>query len=413
MACGEPSSSVMKQIHMAICQLCGRDMQRFVARGHAINYQKQVDPPATPIYDIGERPELPPDPVPHPKEFYTINEVPLITHTPVIEYRVTSEVRGKPANQTGVYHIMNHGFMDRADVMEWINKKKRMADQNLSWVGDGTYLETHPEMLHFYGNTTHLFLKNPDKPYGNSPDPPPPYKQIIPDYRYDELEEAERKKRGGHSNSGKVAPTQVCIQFPVVPGKSQTDSPGKDTTTEKSSPQKADESGAKDQSQPGGTASCLPAGCGGCPQPVKMMLCLPCPPPDCAGSSSAGAAASTPCNKNKPVRKKDYTYRCESRELRGGNLYQCCQCNKRNGLQHDCPRTPCQGRPACLTKPWPDCWPSGGCHGIDYTREKGVKRIDPCRESRFDKKECKPPGGAKADCGGNMMVVVCPPPSPC
>lgn len=182
-----------------------------------------------------------------------------------------------------------------------------------------------------------------------------PYKQIIPDYRYDELEEAERKKRGGHSNSGKVAPTQVCIQFPVVPGKSQTDSPGKDTTTEKSSPQKADESGAKDQSQPGGTvsspvmkinrlllfllvnvlnlppayefdgergfstgpggvrftyrctllrfqASCLPAGCGGCPQPVKMMLCLPCPPPDCAASSSAGAAASTPCNKNKPVR---------------------------------------------------------------------------------------------------------------
>lgn len=58
--------------------------------------------------------------------------------------------------------------MERADVEEWIDKKKRMAAMGESWVGDGTYVETHPEKLHFYGATTHLFLKNPDKPYGNT-----------------------------------------------------------------------------------------------------------------------------------------------------------------------------------------------------------------------------------------------------
>lgn len=116
------------------------------------------------------------DPVHLRPAFYKQNEVPLITHTPLIEYRVTSEVRGKPANQTGVYYIMNHSLMERSDVMEWINKKKRMRATNQSWVGDGSYVETHPEMLHFYGNTTHLFLKNPDNPFGNTPKPPTFYK---------------------------------------------------------------------------------------------------------------------------------------------------------------------------------------------------------------------------------------------
>ncbi|XP_069672488.1 uncharacterized protein [Periplaneta americana] len=50
----------------------------------------------------------------------------------------------------------------------------------------------------------------------------------------------------------------------------------------------------------------------------------------------------------------------KSRELRGGVLYTGCDCNKRNGLQHDCKRTLCQGRPECLTKPEPMCIPSGG-----------------------------------------------------
>ena len=50
----------------------------------------------------------------------------------------------------------------------------------------------------------------------------------------------------------------------------------------------------------------------------------------------------------------------KSRELVGGVLYTGCDCNKRNGLQHDCKRTLCQGRPECLTKPDPMCIPSGG-----------------------------------------------------
>jgi hypothetical protein len=42
----------------------------------------------------------------------------------------------------------------------------------------------------------------------------------------------------------------------------------------------------------------------------------------------------------------------------GGILYRC-ECSRRNGLQDDCKRTLCQGRPECLTNP-PMCIPSGG-----------------------------------------------------
>lgn len=47
-----------------------------------------------------------------------------------------------------------------------------------------------------------------------------------------------------------------------------------------------------------------------------------------------------------------------SRELRGGNLMTNCNCTRRNGLQYDCPRSECQGREICLTKPYPKCCPS-------------------------------------------------------
>lgn len=50
--------------------------------------------------------------------------------------------------------------------------------------------------------------------------------------------------------------------------------------------------------------------------------------------------------------------KCKSRELRAGVLYKTCECTKRNGLQHDCPRTECQGRPECLSKPKANCCPS-------------------------------------------------------
>ncbi|XP_054278391.1 uncharacterized protein LOC128996890 [Macrosteles quadrilineatus] len=46
-------------------------------------------------------------------------------------------------------------------------------------------------------------------------------------------------------------------------------------------------------------------------------------------------------------------------ELRGGQIYSGCQCVKRDGLQHDCPRTGCQGRAICMAYPAPLCVPSG------------------------------------------------------
>ncbi|KAJ8673029.1 hypothetical protein QAD02_004290 [Eretmocerus hayati] len=48
--------------------------------------------------------------------------------------------------------------------------------------------------------------------------------------------------------------------------------------------------------------------------------------------------------------------RVNSRELRGSVLYTDCECNRRNGLQHDCPRHQCAGtRQCCAVEPWPDC----------------------------------------------------------
>ncbi|XP_054278365.1 uncharacterized protein LOC128996872 [Macrosteles quadrilineatus] len=51
--------------------------------------------------------------------------------------------------------------------------------------------------------------------------------------------------------------------------------------------------------------------------------------------------------------------RTPSQELRSGSLYTNCQCLKRNGLQHDCPRWECGGRPECVAvNPGPCCEPS-------------------------------------------------------
>ncbi|KAH8409930.1 hypothetical protein KR009_001259, partial [Drosophila setifemur] len=49
---------------------------------------------------------------------------------------------------------------------------------------------------------------------------------------------------------------------------------------------------------------------------------------------------------------------CGSRELRCGIMYTTCDCVKRNGLQDKCPRSACQGRPACLCFPFPTCGPA-------------------------------------------------------
>jgi hypothetical protein len=60
-------------------------------------------------------------------------------------------------------------------------------------------------------------------------------------------------------------------------------------------------------------------------------------------------------------------------ELRGGVFHFGCDCTKRNGLQDNCQRIECLGRPPCRTEP-PMCIPSGG---IGY--------ISPCIP------DCEPP----------------------
>ncbi|KAL1138384.1 hypothetical protein AAG570_008448, partial [Ranatra chinensis] len=49
--------------------------------------------------------------------------------------------------------------------------------------------------------------------------------------------------------------------------------------------------------------------------------------------------------------------RYNSNELRGGVLYSGCHCWKKNGLQDDCPRWDCGGRPECASRPLPECPP--------------------------------------------------------
>jgi len=130
-----------------------------------------------------------------------------------------------------------------------------------------------------------------------------------------------------------------------------------------------------------------------------VVVCLPCKQgKPCSKETSKPVVANLrvhlPLEKPKTTQKprqRDYMYRCESRELLASKMLAYCECVKRNGLQDRCPRTPCQGRPACTEKPWPNCWPSGGCHGIDYDRLNGVQRVNPALEYRTDKKICRPP----------------------
>lgn len=46
-------------------------------------------------------------------------------------------------------------------------------------------------------------------------------------------------------------------------------------------------------------------------------------------------------------------------ELRGSKMLVGCTCLKRNGMQHDCQRSQCQGKRECLKFPAPVCQPSG------------------------------------------------------
>jgi hypothetical protein len=70
-----------------------------------------------------------------------------------------------------------------------------------------------------------------------------------------------------------------------------------------------------------------------------------------AAPSTVPVSLTTPAVKPLKIMKEE--------ELRGGVFYPRCDCSKRNGLQDDCERTLCQGRPECLTDP-PMCIPGGG-----------------------------------------------------
>lgn len=68
-------------------------------------------------------------------------------------------------------------------------------------------------------------------------------------------------------------------------------------------------------------------------------------------------------------------YRCKSRELRGGVFHMNCECVKRNGLQYDCPRTECQGRPKCMRQPFARCCPAK--YGSRFANIAMGKRTNP------------------------------------
>ncbi|KAG5671521.1 hypothetical protein PVAND_001715 [Polypedilum vanderplanki] len=92
---------------------------------------------------------------------------------------------------------------------------------------------------------------------------------------------------------------------------------------------------------------CLPS-CDPCCDPCPPMCC---PPPSC---NPCMPSCDPCCPMPKPCAPK----RCKSRELRSSVLMTSCDCVKKNGLQYDCPRRECNGRPCCITKPIPMCCPS-------------------------------------------------------
>ncbi|XP_037924132.1 uncharacterized protein LOC119659885 isoform X2 [Hermetia illucens] len=68
---------------------------------------------------------------------------------------------------------------------------------------------------------------------------------------------------------------------------------------------------------------------------------------------------------------------CRSCEIRGSILYTRCECIRRNGLQQDCPRRLCQGKPCCLTTPDPRCCPAK--HAKRLLTFPPRSRVGPCR----------------------------------
>lgn len=105
----------------------------------------------------------------------------------------------------------------------------------------------------------------------------------------------------------------------------------------------------------------LPMNCSPCPMPMNCTPCLmpSCPPP-CplkVTYTTLMARIFQQANLDSQFSFENFQ-RCKSRELRASLLVTQCECVKRNGLQLDCPRKECRGRPMCSTKPIPSCCPS-------------------------------------------------------
>lgn len=105
---------------------------------------------------------------------------------------------------------------------------------------------------------------------------------------------------------------------------------------------------------------------------------------------------------------------CRSRELRCGIMYTTCDCVKRNGLQDKCPRSMCQGRPACMCFPVPTCCPASFplryanmTMGVNNKRMRCAATGASCGSSRACGGGCPPPS-----CGGGTTTPCCGPHSP-
>lgn len=85
-----------------------------------------------------------------------------------------------------------------------------------------------------------------------------------------------------------------------------------------------------------------------------------------------------------------FKQRCKSRELKGSVLITQCECIKRNGLQLDCPRTECHGRPCCTTKPWPSCCPSKYMWRYTNVTMGKPTNAGPSKECRPKPSNCNP-----------------------
>lgn len=119
------------------------------------------------------------------------------------------------------------------------------------------------------------------------------------------------------------------------------------------------------------------------------------------GKASDGATRAEEGGAQKKDERENQLRRIKSRELRGGIMYYSCHCIKRNGLQHDCRRTGCQGEPACLTLPDPVCLPS------QLARARGLADPAPLAAHMRGHGGANYAGPSNTATGGGKKFIVC------